>query len=846
MNIKLIISTTTLLSPLLFLACSLDSSRNLSSDSQITTEEVDLTALQVGDIFKISPAKDPADCYLPGIFGLTRQVCGPYGLWKIRSHPKTNDSSNGGSYWKTIESLEDGSCLSISALNGITLARSITCDEEDKSQILTYSSASNSMINLDQLNNSASTSPLPQLTFFKERSGSFRKDDLKAGELTGSLDGVGERTYVHDERIPVIKEIAIVESNIVPGTISAIEIVHQDFTPGAGRPIIEIMGFCDINQAGHCDQIGTYRTTIENADGTGDQKYEYFTDLEVKYLNPDSSGPLAGVRAYHVNNNGDRDPAFEVNLIGGSLHPPTPFKSDFISEDAGDKSIKTMALCNEGTMLGIDCDGRYCDNTAIYCSKAISKSGEYWINHLVSDNNDKARNIKTTAECKEGEAITGLQCNSGSFCDNLKVRCGKIEGFDSNQASCSWTGAISEEQPNREGTWYKDNEQYLITGLKCLKGSYCDNKSLRVCNVASLDQKGGDWLSLAGGISSQSSNPALPLVGLSVRFTHPDMTRKTRSWLTKKQGYNRGYPKPTWTNKEVVSFGGYITGLAGIFAPFDASGFSGFANFQTYAAEIATSSIIQSQSQSIGIATTKETNEARNLLMGSQMFRFSNSFADHLPIYDKTGQQPSFPLLKTIELCGTNKASGSNHITGMVVKSGGEEPQIHYIGDTSNCNNDQGSQSISHTVDNSLYSISSAEWKPVNISGNQLIGGLKLNFSNGSSFELDTNPYKENCKWIVSGNPRGGGRKKVCNNTPEIKWQPAFRSIENYCINGFQGIAVTDQNIGGANTNQVRTYQGGSATKITLPSISQKVKNLGITGLAGLSPIYLAAEYCAR
>lgn len=229
---------------------------NLSfSDTNRAAQMVDWANLQVGDIFRISPSEDAGLCYLSGTLGLSKQVCGPYGLWQVKSHPL--ESSSNGAYWKKVVSIEDGSCLMISKLNNIMGQVSTgLCEDDNDSQILTYG---------DQgLKNKANDNAnFGALSFFKEYDDMYTPDGLRLGKFQGSTEGVAERTHVHDERMPIISEIAVIESAIIPRTISAIELVHHDLTPGQNlKPIVEIMGFCDVGADSRCKTPDNRRQKI--------------------------------------------------------------------------------------------------------------------------------------------------------------------------------------------------------------------------------------------------------------------------------------------------------------------------------------------------------------------------------------------------------------------------------------------------------------------------------------------------------------------------------------------------------------------------------------------------------
>lgn len=829
--------------------CKRKNTKLSSSDTSRAGRLVEWADLQVGDIFRISPSEDAGLCYLSGTLGLSKQVCGPFGLWQVKSHPL--ESSSDGAYFKKVVSIEDSSCLMITTLNN-TLGQVSTgfCEDNVDSQIIKYGK--------DGLESKAGQlANIGALSFFTEYDNSDTPDGLRLGKFQGSTEGVAERTHVHDERMPIISEIAVVESAIIPRTISAIELVHHDLTPGQElKPIVEIMGFCDAKADGRCKTPDNRREKINVFDKgeNPDERIEYFTDIAVKYLNEDGTGPLVGLKAFHVDFNNEEDEPFEVNLLTDSFIPSSPKKTSFVSEEGYEDKDK-KALCEDGVMLGMDCNQDNCGDISLYCSKAVGTKDQYWIGHLISDQNDSRLNIKFgETTCGEGEAITGIECHSGSWCDNLKIRCAKVDGFEPQEDKCSWTETISEEQPNRDGIWYGpeaglEGSQYLITGLSCDKGSYCDNKRLKVCKLPDdFRQKGSDWVRLKGNSESPDVENLEPLVGLSVRFTHPDLTRTTIERRCKSNSCSSG-PRPAphggWQARdvyEVISFGGSIAGVAGVYAAMDENDYGPFSTFQGMALGDQEVPIIQSQSQSIGVfGANNEFDEVGSLMMSLQMFRFSTPFADHEQLFSfsDSGVEANTPTnnflkLKTIELCAKSiSASNPGVILGLKVID--ETGSSYSMGNTTVCSNENGNSWFTHTIESPIVEM---QWKPVQIQGKRQIRALKLNFKDEGSLEFDANAG-EVCiqQGIGSGHYGAGQVLTKCEDHSQDEWKPAFAKLDGYCINGFQGISNTPQKIGSARGS---TYSGGSYFQ----SISEKFTSAGIKGLASLSPIYLSENYC--
>ena len=121
---------------------------------------------------------------------------------------------------------------------------------------------------------------------------------------------------------------------------------------------------------------------------------------------------------------------------------------------------------------GVDCDGSYCDNVALYCTDTGRQTGwTTWGPNFSEEGSGSA----DEGHCVGGDAwVTGVNC-SGSYCDNLSLRCSQIIG--SSTGTCWWSAWYSEEQ----GSFFGNGGTYL-KGMEC-DGSYCDNKRYRYCQM---------------------------------------------------------------------------------------------------------------------------------------------------------------------------------------------------------------------------------------------------------------------------------------------------------------------------------------------------------------------------
>lgn len=79
--------------------------------------------------------------------------------------------------------------------------------------------------------------------------------------------------------------------------------------------------------------------------------------------------------------------------------------------------------------------------------------------------------------------VMGIQCN-GSYCDNISIECGRPvkhkngTTYNATLTSCSWTSTwYSEEHGDVDFGWNR-----YIAGIEC-GGSYCDNKRYFVCSL---------------------------------------------------------------------------------------------------------------------------------------------------------------------------------------------------------------------------------------------------------------------------------------------------------------------------------------------------------------------------
>jgi hypothetical protein len=116
---------------------------------------------------------------------------------------------------------------------------------------------------------------------------------------------------------------------------------------------------------------------------------------------------------------------------------------------------------------GVWCVGSYCDNKHLYCKPAAYTSNELdtkWIS-------EEQPNASFRVDARPNPSvIVGLKCQ-GSYCDNIKGYVGRVLDKEPSGA-WQWKPWVSEERGLQ-----KCGETEYLTGLGC-KGSYCDELSL--------------------------------------------------------------------------------------------------------------------------------------------------------------------------------------------------------------------------------------------------------------------------------------------------------------------------------------------------------------------------------
>lgn len=142
--------------------------------------------------------------------------------------------------------------------------------------------------------------------------------------------------------------------------------------------------------------------------------------------------------------------------------------SGYVSEE------QPPTICaNNYAVRGFDCSGSYCDNVSINCRPVFGHpfGNSIWTPYFSEEGSTADRRGRCAGPQRW---MTGVAC-SGSYCDNLSIRCTQFPG--SSPSNCEWSGWYSEEQSR-----FNAPSGYFIKAVEC-SGSYCDNKRYRYCRM---------------------------------------------------------------------------------------------------------------------------------------------------------------------------------------------------------------------------------------------------------------------------------------------------------------------------------------------------------------------------
>jgi hypothetical protein len=173
---------------------------------------------------------------------------------------------------------------------------------------------------------------------------------------------------------------------------------------------------------------------------------------------------------YNAGTNDTTRPFVTLSCPSGLTEAP-PYWTSFQSEEHGGPATTCDGWTgnHEPTLRAIDgvaCSGSYCDNVSVRCPGTIRApitGAPFWTAFFSEE--------QPARFCPAGSYVTGLRC-SGSNCDNISLRCAPSSR---PWGTCTQLPAFSEEQVSStcpSGTH--------VTGMRCT-GRYCDNIALTCC-----------------------------------------------------------------------------------------------------------------------------------------------------------------------------------------------------------------------------------------------------------------------------------------------------------------------------------------------------------------------------
>ena len=97
-------------------------------------------------------------------------------------------------------------------------------------------------------------------------------------------------------------------------------------------------------------------------------------------------------------------------------------------------------VCPHNMILShIKCTGRYCDGMALSCSP-LKTNSVYTIDETSSETrsffSEEQNGLSSPYRCSEGYFVNGINC-SGSYCDNIQLKCKRVVPNKSSHKSCS-------------------------------------------------------------------------------------------------------------------------------------------------------------------------------------------------------------------------------------------------------------------------------------------------------------------------------------------------------------------------------------------------------------------------
>lgn len=181
------------------------------------------------------------------------------------------------------------------------------------------------------------------------------------------------------------------------------------------------------------------------------------------------------------------------------------------------------ATCDKGgAVIGLRTQGNNSSRIEFVCDNRIeTTNAQKWLAGRFSE---EAPNTQQT--CPSGSLVSGISCDGGN-CDNLKLRCVEIDGYDHSKASCTWPDMwMSDKDKGFFASFYFD-EDYALAGLKC-RGSQCDDMQPYLCKKPDrINSSQGENNESDGILVTESEVPADP--GDTGSQQEPDPVRQTVS-----------------------------------------------------------------------------------------------------------------------------------------------------------------------------------------------------------------------------------------------------------------------------------------------------------------------------
>jgi hypothetical protein len=167
--------------------------------------------------------------------------------------------------------------------------------------------------------------------------------------------------------------------------------------------------------------------------------------------------------AIDANDASDANDANDANDASGEIGEWTAYTSE-----------EHPALsCPAGQVVrGIDCEGSFCDNIALYCAATGLASGATkWLPYF----SEEGSGGTDEGRCASDDTwMTGIHCKGG-FCDQLSIQCTQM--LESSTGACVWSHWHSEEQAP-----FVAPAGYYLDGIEC-DGPFCDEKRYHHCEM---------------------------------------------------------------------------------------------------------------------------------------------------------------------------------------------------------------------------------------------------------------------------------------------------------------------------------------------------------------------------